>query len=81
MEIQNDIAMKNGESTREMVGMETIEKAAKHFKYFVMGEVMGDIGYVPPTGLGINSKDWEKYRLMTQISFYRPLLKLMHSVI
>lgn len=80
-ESPNEIAMRNGESAMEMVGMETIEKAAKHFKYFVRGEVLGDIGYVPAFGLGIDSKEWEKYRLMTQISFYRPLLKLMHSVI
>lgn len=72
----NSIAMQNGESTREMVSTETIEKAARHFKYFVLGDVMGDIGFVPPFGINISSKEWEKYRLMTQMSIYQPLLKL-----
>lgn len=67
---------KLAESTREMVSTETMEKAAKHFKYFVRGEVMGDIGYVPPVGMGINSKEWEKYRLMSMMSIYKPLIKL-----
>ena len=79
-ESPNEIAMKNGESSREMVSMETLDKAAKHFKYFVRGEVLGDIGLVPPTGANINSKDWEKYRLMTFMSIYQPLLKLMRSM-
>lgn len=69
------------ESTGILVSMEVIEKAQKHFKYFVRGDIMGDIGYVPPFGSGIDSKDWEKYRLMTQMSVYMPLLKLMRSII
>ena len=72
--------MNNGESSREMVSYETINKAERYFKYFVMGELMGEVGLVPPVGVGINSKDWEKYRLMTFMSIYRPLLKLMRSV-
>lgn len=76
----NEVAMNNGESSREMVSTETMDKAAKHFKYFVSGDTMGDIGFVPPVGININSKDWEKYRLMTQMSIYRPLIKLMNSV-
>ena len=52
------------------------KKAAKHFRYFVSGDVVGDIGYVPPTGLNINSKDWEKYKLMSMMSIYQPLIKL-----
>ncbi len=68
------------ESTGILVSMEVIDKAQKHFKYFVRGDIMGDIGYVPPFGSGIDSKDWEKYRLMTQMSVYMPLLKLMRSV-
>ena len=76
VESGNDIAMKNGESTREMVSTETMEKAAKHFKYFVVGEVLGDVGLVTPFGLNISSKEWEKYRLMSMMSVYRPLLKL-----
>lgn len=76
----NEIAMKNGESSREMVSTETLDKAAKHFKYFVSGELMGEVGLVPPVGLNINSKDWEKYRLMTMMSIYRPLIKLMRSM-
>ena len=72
----NDIALKNGESTREMVSKETIEKAARHFKYFISGDVISDIGYVPPVGSNIDSREWEKYRLMTKMSIYLPLLKL-----
>jgi len=66
-------------STREMVSTETMEKAAKHFKYFLVGELMTDVGYVPPVGIGINSKDWEKYRLMTKMSIYQPLIKLKNA--
>ena len=79
-ESPNEIAMKNGESSREMVSTETIDKAAKHFKYFVRGELMGEVGLVPPVGLNINSKDWEKYRLMTLMSIYQPLIKLMRAM-
>ena len=75
-ESSNEIAMKNGESTREMVSTETLDKAAKHFKYFVRGEIMGDIGLVPPTGVNIDSKEWEKYLLMMKMSIYQPILKL-----
>ena len=77
---QIQIAMDNGESSREMVSYETINKAERHFKYFVMGELVGEVGLVPPVGIGIDSKDWEKYRLMTFMSIYRPLLKLMRSM-
>jgi hypothetical protein len=79
-ESSNKIAVKNGESSREMISMGTIDKAAKHFKYFVQGDVMGDIGLVPPAGANIDSKEWEKYRLMYQMSVYQPLLKLMWSM-
>ncbi len=65
-----------GESTREMVSTETADKAAKHFKYFVRGEVTGDIGFVPPVGANINSKEWEKYRTMSMMSIYKPIIKL-----
>ena len=77
---QIQIAIDNGESSREMVSYETINKAERHFKYFVMGDLAGEVGLVPPVGIGIDSKDWEKYRLMTFMSIYRPLLKLMRSV-
>ena len=77
---QIQVAIDNGESSREMVSYETINKAEKHFKYFVIGELVGEVGLVPPTGLGVSSKDWEKYRLMTFMSIYRPLLKLMRSM-
>ncbi len=79
-ESSNEIAVKNGESTREMVSSEILDKAAKHFKYFVRGEFVGEVGLVPPVGLNINSKDWEKYRLMSLMSIYQPLIKLMHSM-
>ena len=69
------------ESTREMVSTETMDKAAKHFKYFVVGEQLSVVaGYVPPVGMGINSKEWEKYRLMTMMSIYQPLLKLQKTI-
>lgn len=63
-------------SVGEIVSSEVVEKAAKHLKYFVPGEIMGDVGLVTPVGMNINSKDWEKYRLMSQISFYKPLLAI-----
>ena len=69
------------QGTGILVENEVIEKAQKHFKYFVRGDIMGDIGYVPPTGIGIDSKDWEKFRLMTQMSVYMPLLKLFRSIV
>ena len=69
------------ESTREMVSNETMEKAAKHFKYFVVGEITGDIGYVPPVGIGVSSKDWEKYRLMSKMSVYQPIIKLKSGTV
>jgi len=80
-ENSNDIRIgaQGTESTRQMVDIETLEKAAKHFKYFVRGDIMGDFGYVPPTGLNINSKDWEKYRLMSMMSVYRPLLAMKRA--
>lgn len=77
---QIQIAMDNGESSREMVSYETMNRAERHFKYFVMGDLVGEVGLVPPIGIGISSKDWEKYRLMTFMSIYRPLLKLMRSM-
>jgi hypothetical protein len=64
------------ETTRQMVETETIEKAEKHFKYFVLGDSVGDVGFTPPVGIGVNSKEWEKYRMMTMMSVYRPLLAL-----
>lgn len=76
IEGENNITIKDGESSRQMVSTETIEKAAKHFKYFVVGEILGDIGFVPPVGLNIDSKEWEKYRLMSIMSIYQPLLRL-----
>ena len=78
-ESSDNIAMKNGESSREIVSTEVVEKAQKHFKYFTLGDVMGDIGFVPPVGSNINSKDWEQYRLMSMMSIYQPLLKLKMS--
>lgn len=78
-ESSNEIAMRNGESTREMVSTETLEKAAKHSKYFVWGDLVGDVSFVVPFGLNVNSKEWEKYRLMNMISFYKPLMRLKWS--
>lgn len=75
-DIESSANTGQGESTREMVSTETADKAAKHFKYFVRGDVMGDVGYVPPTGANINSKEWEKYRMMSMMSIYRPIIKL-----
>ena len=73
---ENSAKTGQGESTREMVSTETADKAAKHFKYFVRGEVIGDIGYVPPVGANINSKEWEKYRMMSMMSIYKPIIML-----
>ena len=79
-ESRNEIALKNGESSREMVSTQTMDKVAKHFKYFVRGQLMGDVGLVPPVGLNVDSKEWEKYRLMSLMSIYQPLIKLMRSM-
>jgi len=78
-DIESSAKTGQGESTREMVSSETMEKVAKHFKYFVAGDVMGDMGGVPPVGVGVNSKDWEKYRLMSKMSIYQPIIKLKTS--
>jgi len=79
--VDADVRAENSnESTREMVSTETMDKAAKHFKYFMRGEVLGDIGFVPPFGSNISSKEWEKYRLMSQMSIYRPLIRLMMTI-
>jgi len=67
------------ESSREMVSKETMEKAAKYFKYFVTGDILGDIGFIPPFGANISPKEWEKYRLMSQMSIYRPLIALKRA--
>lgn len=75
------MSQSQAEGSRGLVSFETLEKAEKHLKYFVMGDMVGDFGYVPPVGIGISSKEWEKYRLMTQMSIYRPLLNLMRSVV
>ncbi len=64
-----------------LVDNKVIEKAERHFKYFISGEVIGDVGYVPPVGVNIDSKDWEKYRMMTQMSIYRPLLALFRAIV
>ena len=79
-ESANEIAMQNGESSRQMVSTETIDKVARHLKYFVTGELMGNIGFVPPFGSNISSKEWEKYRLMDMMSIYKPLLKLKLTI-
>ena len=68
----------SNESSREIVSSETIDKAARHIKYFVRGDIIGDIGFIPPSG--IDSQDWEKYRVMSMMSIYRPLLALKRSI-
>jgi len=66
----------NAETTREMVSTETMDKAAKFEKYFMAGEQLTNIGFVPPVGANVNSKDWEKYRVMSQMSIYQPIIAL-----
>lgn len=72
---QND-----SKSTGVLVDNKVIEKAQRHFKYFIAGEVIGDVGYVPPVGANVDSKEWEKYRMMTMMSIYRPLLALFRAI-
>jgi len=67
-------------NTGVLVDNKVIEKAERHFKYFIPGEVVGDVGYVPPVGINVDSKEWEKYRLMSQMSIYRPLLALFRAI-
>ena len=73
----------NAESTREMVSTETMDKAAKVFKYFMRTtsleahpDMFTVVSMVPPAGSGVSSKDWEKYLLMMKMSVYQPILKL-----
>jgi hypothetical protein len=40
------------------------------------GEQLTNIGFVPPVGANVNSKDWEKYRVMSQMSIYQPIIAL-----
>lgn len=68
-------------NTGILLDNKVIEKAERHFKYFMAGEVIGDTGYVPPVGINIDSKEWEKYRMMTQMSIYRPLLGLFRATV
>lgn len=79
----NEIAMKNGEGSREMVGGETQMMAARSFKYFARtvtmeahSDYMTVTSVVPPVGTGVNSKDWEKYLLMMKMSIYQPIMRL-----
>jgi hypothetical protein len=72
----SDIVNGKVETTREMVNVETMDKAAKFEKYFMAGEQLTNIGFVPPVGANVNSKDWEKYRVMSQMSIYQPIIAL-----
>lgn len=80
---ENSDAISNGEifqnvseSSREMVSTDLIDRASRHYKYFFRGDILGDLGYVPPIGTDIDSKEWEKYRLMFMMSIYRPLFAM-----
>jgi len=77
----NQMAIDNGESSREMVSNEIAVKAAKHFKYNTIGDLMGGVGYIPPTGANVDSKEWEKYRMMSQMSIYRPIIALLNATV
>ncbi|MEK6949044.1 MAG: hypothetical protein AABX34_02405 [Nanoarchaeota archaeon] len=78
-------AMKNGESSREMVSQRTQEMAARNFKYFMRShantvlDAFTVTSLVPPVGSNINSKDWEKYTIMMKMSIYQPILALMYK--
>ncbi len=77
--LAGSFSQSENKSTGVLVDNKVIEKAERHFKYFVPGDIIGDVGLVPPVGVNINSKDWEKYRTMTQMSIYRPLLALFRA--
>ncbi len=85
MESPNDVAVKNGESTREMVSQRTQEMAARNFKYFMRShantvlDAFTVTSLVPPVGSNIDSRDWEKYTLMMKMSIYQPLLTLQYK--
>ncbi|MEK6876078.1 MAG: hypothetical protein AABX63_01595 [Nanoarchaeota archaeon] len=79
----SNAVLANGESSREMISSETQMKAARNFKYFMRtatmeahADYMTVVSMVPPFGLGIDSKEWEKYLLMMKMSIYQPLLRL-----
>lgn len=76
-------AMRNGESSREMISERTQTMAARSFKYFARTATMEAhtdyftvTSLVPPTGANIDSKEWEKYALMMKMSVYQPIIRL-----
>jgi len=79
----NEIAMKNGESSREMISERTLDVGARNFKYVAnmnvnntVQDMMTVTNLVVPFGANISSKDWEKYTLMMKMSVYQPLIAL-----
>src|SRR3989344_1299008 len=46
------------------IDREVIDSGVRNLKYFIPGEIMGDIHAVP---VGINSTDWEKFKLWQKI--------------
>jgi hypothetical protein len=52
---------------RSLVDSEVIHDAIQWEKYFLSGDRMGDFGAVPMAG--INSKDWERFRLWAKVEY------------
>jgi len=75
----SEIIKGKAETTREMVSAEIMDTAAKHEKYFTVGESLTNVGFVPPVGANVNSKDWEKYRVMSIMSIYQPIIALKRT--
>lgn len=75
----SDIIKGKAETTREMVSTQVMDTAAKHEKYFMVGESLTNVGFVPPVGANVNSKDWEKYRVMSLMSIYQPIIALKRT--
>ena len=76
--VESPLEEKNIASTSEKRGLlvdtTTAKKALWHFKY-----AKSAMGSVPPFGSGIDSKDWELFKLMSKMSVYVPILIAMYQ--
>ncbi len=79
----NEVAMRNGESTREMISERTLDVGAFNFKYVANMNINNTVqdmttfaSLVVPFGANVDSKEWEKYTLMMKMSVYQAIIAL-----